>query len=419
MLGLLARAGHQITNNEAEADAVVINTCAFIKDAKEESIETIIEYGALKETGKLKKLIVTGCLSQRYKDEILSELPEIDVIVGAANYDAIVEAIGGDEENLVADINYMPNKFDGRILTTGASSAYLKIAEGCGKMCTYCAIPYIRGKYRSIPKEALLKSANELVAQGVGELVVVAQETTLYGTDIYGKKCLPELLKDLAAIPELHWIRLLYCYPEEITDELISTMASEPKICKYIDIPIQYCEDDILKKMGRRTSKADITELIYKLREAMPEISIRTTLITGFPGETPDHHEGLLDFVNEMCFDRLGVFTYSPEEGTPAASFPNQVEDDVAESRQEEIMALQQEISLENNEAFVGETLEVLVEGYMPDEDIYVGRSFRDAPDVDGMVFIRADYELMSGTFVNVLVTEANEYDLIGEIQEN
>lgn len=418
MLGLLREAGHEITNDESEAEAVVINTCAFIKDAQEESINTIIEYGMLKKTGVLKKLIVTGCLSQRYKDDILAELPEIDTIVGAANYDAIVQAISSEEKAFVTDINYMPDKVGGRIVTTGAAMAYLKIAEGCSKMCTYCAIPYIRGKYRSIPMERLIASAKELAVQGVKELVLVAQETTLYGVDLYGKKMLPDLLHELCQIEDIRWIRLLYCYPEEITDALIDTIAAEEKICHYLDIPIQHSEDAILKRMGRRTCKDDITALITKLRTKIPDIAIRTTLISGFPGETEELHEALLDFVNESEFDRLGVFTYSPEEGTPAAGFDNQVEEQKAEAWRDDIMALQQEISYEKNQELIGKTFTVLIEGYVAEDDVYVGRTYRDAPEVDGMVFVAAPYELMSGTFVQVRITGANEYDLTGEITE-
>lgn len=418
MLGLLREAGHEITNDESEAEAVVINTCAFIKDAQEESINTIIEYGMLKKTGVLKKLIVTGCLSQRYQDEILAELPEIDTIVGAANYDAIVQAISSEEKTFVTDINYMPDKVGGRIVTTGAAMAYLKIAEGCSKMCTYCAIPYIRGKYRSIPMERLIASAKELAAQGVKELVLVAQETTLYGVDLYGRKMLPDLLHELCRIEDIRWIRLLYCYPEEITDALIDTIAAEEKICHYLDIPIQHSEDVILKRMGRRTCKDDITALITKLRTKIPDIAIRTTLISGFPGETEELHEALLDFVNESEFDRLGVFTYSPEEGTPAAGFDNQVEEQKAEAWRDDIMALQQEISYEKNQELIGKTFTVLIEGYVAEDDVYVGRTYRDAPEVDGMVFVAAPYELMSGTFVQVRITGANEYDLTGEITE-
>lgn len=418
MLGLLNKAGHQITNDETEADVVVVNTCAFIKDAKEESINTIIEMGELKKTGKLKKLIVAGCLSQRYKDEIMAELPEIDVIIGATNFDKIVEAIGTDEKAIVDDIDYTPVPVRERIVTTTASMAYLKIAEGCNKMCTYCIIPHIRGRYRSVPMDSLLDSARRLADDGIKELVLVAQETTLYGIDLYGEKRLPELLTKLSDIDGIEWIRLLYCYPEEITDDLIETMAANPKICHYIDIPIQHSENAILKRMGRRTSRGDIVELVGRLRSAMPDIAIRTTLISGFPGETQEQHNGLVDFVDQCEFDRLGVFTYSPEEGTPAASYPDQVDEAVAEKWRDEIMELQQEISYEKNQEFVGTVMKVLIEGYLSDDDVYVGRTYRDAPGVDGIVFVSAPYELMSGTYVDVKITEGNEYDLTGVIVE-
>lgn len=418
MLGLLNKAGHELTNDETEAEAVVINTCAFISDAKEESINTIIEMGRLKKTGRLKKLIVAGCLSQRYKDEIMKELPEIDVIIGATNYDKIVEAIGTDEEVIVDDINYTPEPVSERIVTTNASMAYFKIAEGCNKMCTYCIIPHIRGRYRSIPMDRLLASAEKLAADGIKELVLVAQETTLYGVDLYGSKKLPDLLTKLSDIEGIEWIRLLYCYPEEITDELISVMAENPKICHYIDIPIQHSENEILRRMGRKTSREDIVSLVSKLRSAMPDIAIRTTLISGFPGETQELHDGLVDFVDECEFDRLGVFTYSPEEGTPAADYEDQVDGEIAAKWRDEIMELQQEISYEKNQNLIGSVQRVLIEGYLVDDDVYVGRTYRDAPGVDGIVFVSAPYELISGSFVDVKITEANEYDLTGVIVE-
>ena len=418
MLGLLNKAGHELTNDENEAEAVVINTCAFISDAKEESINTIIEMGRLKKTGRLKKLIVAGCLSQRYKDEIMKELPEIDVIIGATNYDKIVEAIGTDDEVIVDDINYTPEPVSERIVTTNASMAYFKIAEGCNKLCTYCIIPHIRGRYRSIPMDRLLASAEKLAADGIKELVLVAQETTLYGVDLYGSKKLPELLTKLSDIDGLEWIRLLYCYPEEITDELITVMAENPKICHYIDIPIQHSENEILRRMGRKTSREDIISLVSKLRSAMPDIAIRTTLISGFPGETQELHDGLVDFVDECEFDRLGVFTYSPEEGTPAADYEDQVDGELAAKWRDEIMELQQEISYEKNQELIGSVQRVLIEGYLVEDDVYVGRTYRDAPGVDGIVFVSAPYELISGSFVDVKITEANEYDLTGVIVE-
>ena len=418
MLGLLNKAGHQLTNDETEADVVVVNTCAFISDAKEESINTIIEMGELKKTGKLKKLIVAGCLSQRYKDEIMKELPEIDVIIGATNYDKIVEAIGTDEESIIDDINYTPRPIAERIVTTNASMAYFKIAEGCNKLCTYCIIPHIRGRYRSMPMDSLIASAEKLASDGIKELVLVAQETTLYGVDLYGEKKLPELLTKLSEIEGIEWIRLLYCYPEEITDELIEVMATNPKICHYVDIPIQHSENAILKRMGRRTSREDIVELVGRLRTAMPDIAIRTTLISGFPGETQELHDGLVDFVDECEFDRLGVFTYSPEEGTPAAEYEDQVDGELAVKWRDEIMELQQEISLDKGNDRIGQEVLVMIEGKVSGESAYIGRTYGDAPKVDGYIFVQTGELLVTGDFAKVTVTGALEYDLIGELTD-
>ena len=416
MLGLLNKAGHQLTNDETEADVVVVNTCAFISDAKEESINTIIEMGELKKTGKLKKLIVAGCLSQRYKDEIMKELPEIDVIIGATNYDKIVEAIGTDEESIVDDINYTPRPIAERIVTTNASMAYFKIAEGCNKLCTYCIIPHIRGRYRSMPMDSLIASAEKLASDGIKELVLVAQETTLYGVDLYGEKKLPELLTKLSEIEGIEWIRLLYCYPEEITDDLIDAIAAEPKVCNYLDIPIQHASDNVLKRMGRRTDQAELRAIIGKLREKIPDICLRTTLISGFPGETQEDFEELYRFVNEMEFDRLGVFPYSQEEDTPAATMEDQVPQEVKEFRRDELMELQQAIAFDKAEDMVGHILTVMIEGKVADEETYVARTYRDAPNVDGYLFVNTSANLMTGDFVKVLVTDSNEYDLIGEI---
>lgn len=421
MLGMLSERGYTITNEEREADVIVINTCCFIHDAKEESIQTILEMAQLKRTGNLKALVVAGCLSERYKEEFRKELTEVDAILGTTSFDKIVEAVDlaleGQSEELFESIDYLPDTSSvKRLITTGNYLAYLKIAEGCDKHCTYCIIPSIRGKYRSVPMEHLLTEAKQLVENGAKELVLVAQETTLYGMDRYGKKCLPELLKKLAQIQGIEWIRLLYCYPEEITDELIETMRDEPKICHYIDMPIQHSADRILKRMGRRTNHAQLVETIKKLRQAMPDIAIRTTLITGFPSETEEEHQSMLDFVDEMEFERLGVFTYSQEEDTPAASFIDQVSDEVKERRKEELMALQQEISYEQDEAMIGKELMVLIEGYLYDEDIYVGRSYKDAPKVDGCIFVKSEEEIISGDFVKVKITKASEYDLIGEV---
>ena len=418
MLGLLNKAGHQLTNDETEADVVVVNTCAFISDAKEESINTIIEMGELKKTGKLKKLIVAGCLSQRYKDEIMKELPEIDVIIGATNYDKIVEAIGTDEESIVDDINYTPRPIAERIVTTNASMAYFKIAEGCNKLCTYCIIPHIRGRYRSMPMDSLIASAEKLASDGIKELVLVAQETTLYGVDLYGEKKLPELLTKLSEIEGIEWIRLLYCYPEEITQELIDVMKRQPKICHYLDIPIQSGSDRILKLMGRRTDTAQIEALVDHLREEIPDICIRTTFITGFPTETEEDFTETMEFINRMEFDRLGAFTYSPEERTPASGMDGQVEEEIKIRRQQEMMELQQEIAFEAAENMKGRELTVMIEGKLAEEDVYVARTYKDAPSVDGYLFVDTDWSLMSGDFVKVRVTGANEYDLIGEIIE-
>lgn len=420
MLGLLDRAGYRIVDEEASADIIVVNTCCFIHDAKEESIETILECAEYKKTGHLKVLVVTGCLAQRYQKEIMEEIPEIDVMLGTSSYDVIVEsienALEGQKVKVDKGVDYLPEYAGERLVTTGNYTAYLKIAEGCDKCCTYCIIPKIRGRYRSVSMEEVIKTAKQLVDQGAVELNLVAQEITVYGTDLYGEKMLPELLRQLCRIENLRWIRLLYCYPEEITDELIDVMASEPKICHYIDMPIQHSEDGILKRMGRRTNKAELVSIIQKLRNVIPDIAIRTTLITGFPGEREEDYEELYRFVNEIEFDRLGVFTYSREEDTPAAGMSEQIPEDVKKKRRDELMELQQAISYEHGERMVGETIEVLVEGYLYKEDVYVGRSYKDAPKVDGVVFISSPEELLSGTIVKVRITGFEEYDLIGEI---
>lgn len=420
MLGLLDRAGYRIVDEEASADIIVVNTCCFIHDAKEENIETILECAEYKKTGHLKVLVVTGCLAQRYQKEIMEEIPEIDVMLGTSSYDVIVEsienALEGQKVKVDKGVDYLPEYAGERLVTTGNYTAYLKIAEGCDKCCTYCIIPKIRGRYRSVSMEEVIKTAKQLVDQGAVELNLVAQEITVYGTDLYGEKMLPELLRQLCRIENLRWIRLLYCYPEEITDELIDVMASEPKICHYIDMPIQHSEDGILKRMGRRTNKAELVSIIQKLRNVIPDIAIRTTLITGFPGEREEDYEELYRFVNEIEFDRLGVFTYSREEDTPAAGMSEQIPENVKKKRRDELMELQQAISYEHGERMVGETIEVLVEGYLYKEDVYVGRSYKDAPKVDGVVFISSPEELLSGTIVKVRITGFEEYDLIGEI---
>lgn len=422
MLGLLTSRGHQIVDREDMADVIVVNTCCFIHDAKEESIQTILEMAEYKKSGQVKALIVTGCLAQRYKQEIIDEIEEVDAVLGTASYDKILEAIdealAGHSMVQMTSLEELPLPDSKRLVTTGGHFAYLKIAEGCDKHCTYCIIPKIRGNFRSVPMEHLLKEAEYLVSQGVKEIILVAQETTLYGKDIYGEKSLPRLLRELCKISELRWIRILYCYPEEITDELIQVIKEEDKICNYLDLPIQHACDDILKRMGRRTSKAQLMEMIAKLRKEIPDITLRTTLITGFPGETWEQHEELMDFIDEMEFDRLGVFTYSPEEDTPAAIMADQIEEEVKEDRQADIMELQQEIAFEQAEAMIGKEVLVMIEGKVAGENAYVGRTYKDAPNVDGFIFVETSEELMSGDFVKVKVTGALEYDLIGEIVE-
>ena len=417
MLGMLAEAGHTITDDEKTAD-----TCCFIGDAKEESIQTILEMASYKEGGSLKGLIVTGCLAQRYRDEIETELPEVDAVLGVHSYDSIVCAIQqvaeGKRYRKFDEPKELPPKGTKRLVTTGGHYAFLKIAEGCEKHCTYCAIPQIRGKYQSAPLEKLVCEAKELAAGGVKELILVAQETTCYGVDLYGKKSLDRLLDELNQIPGLAWIRILYCYPEEIDDALIDAILRNEKVCHYLDLPIQHSVDDVLKRMGRKTGRDDIIRIVNRLRERIPDICIRTTLISGFPGETEQMHKELMEFVKEMAFDRLGVFTYSPEEGTPAEAFDGQVEEETKLARKEEILALQQKISFDINETLPGRELTAFIEGKVADEDAYVGRTYRDAPGVDGYVFIRTNEIFETGKFVNVEITGAYEYDLTGEIAE-
>ena len=420
MLSMITQDGITITNDENEADVIVVNSCCFINDAMEESIQTLIDMGTLKETANLKALIVTGCLAQRYAAEITEQIPEVDAIIGTNSYDEIVSVIHdvleGKKIQIEKPLSGLPENYAGRTLTTGGHFAHLKIAEGCDKHCTYCVIPSIRGAYRSVPMDQILKEAEKLAQDGVKELILVAQETTLYGVDLYGKKMLPELLERLSAIEGIYWIRLQYCYPEEITEELIHTMATNPKICHYIDIPIQHANDDILKRMGRKTSQADIRHIVASLREAMPDICIRTTLICGFPGETVEAHEELKTFVADMKFDRLGCFAYSRQEGTPADTFPDQIAEELKQTRVAEIMELQQDISAACNETYIGRTLDAFVEGKVADENVYVARTYRDAPDVDGYLFIQTTRELITGDIVSVQVTGSYEYDLIGEL---
>ena len=420
MLGLLDKKGYQIVDSEEDADIIVVNTCCFIHDAKEESIQTILEMAEYKKEGKLKALIVTGCLAQRYQQEIIDEIPEVDAVLGTTSYDHIVEAVeealAGNGHVVLEDVDALPDVKEKRLVTTGGHYAYMKIAEGCDKHCTYCIIPKLRGNYRSVPMEKLLAEAKALADQGVKELILVAQDTTVYGKDLYGEKSLHKLLRELCKISKIQWIRILYCYPEEIYDELIQTIKEENKVCHYLDLPIQHASDAVLKRMGRKTSKAQLVEIIEKLRKEIPDISLRTTLITGFPGETQEQHEELKDFVDEMEFDRLGVFTYSPEEDTPAATMTEQIPEEVKEDRQAELMELQQEIAFDLAEDMVGREVLVMIEGKVADENAYVGRTYKDAPNVDGLIFINTDEELMSGDFARVRVTGALEYDLIGEL---
>lgn len=422
MLGILKDKGFEFTDDEMQADVIAVNTCCFIHDAKQESINTILEMAEHKKDAVCKALIVTGCLAHRYKDEITKEIPEVDALIGTSSYDKIAEVVlsvlEGKGYSCVEDTDRLPVVKNHRIMTTGGYYEYLKIAEGCDKHCTYCIIPAVRGNFRSFEMEYLLEQARYLADNGTKELILVAQETTVYGTDIYGKKALPELLRNLCRIDGLEWIRILYCYPEEITDELIQVIKEEPKICKYLDMPIQHSSDNILKRMGRRTTRQELVDVITKLRNNIPDIALRTTLITGFPGETEEDIDDLLDFVDTMEFDRLGVFTYSPEEGTPAASMTDQVPENIKEERRNRIMELQQEVSLDKSADMVGRVIPVMVEGKITDDDAYVGRSYKDAPNVDGYVFINTNAQLMSGQIVNVSITGSMEYDLIGELAD-
>ena len=420
MLGILADRGFEMTDTEDDADIIIINSCCFINDAKEESINTILEMAEYKKTGPCKALIVTGCLAQRYKQEIVDEIPEVDAVIGTSKYDEIFDAVDqalkGSHFLDVDDLDRLPSVPGKRILTTGGHYAHLKIAEGCDKHCTYCIIPKIRGNYRSVPMEQLLAEAASLAEQGVKELILVAQETTLYGMDLYGKKSLHILLQELAKIKGIRWIRILYCYPEEIYPELIETIKNEKKVCHYLDMPIQHASDAILKRMGRRTTKAQLKETVSLLRKEIPDIVLRTTLIAGFPGETQEQHEELMEFVDEMEFERLGVFAYSPEENTPAASMPDQIPEEVKEERRDAILELQQEIAFDKAADMVGRTLYAMIEGKVADEPAYVARTYADSPDIDGYVFVNTGEMLMSGDFVKVKITGSAEYDLIGEL---
>jgi len=424
MLGALRERGYQFTDDEDEADAAIVNTCCFIMDAQKESIEQILALAERRTEGKLKALIVTGCMAQRYKEEVLREIPEVDAVIGTTSEGRIAEILdeilqkggpaGFGGYLLVDSEDKRTGTTAERVVTTGGYYSYLKIAEGCDKCCTYCVIPSIRGHYRSVPMEQLLDQARLLASKGIRELILVAQETTLYGTDLYGHKALPELLRKLAGIPGIEWIRLMYCYPEEITEEIAQAMRDIPQVLHYIDMPVQHASDEILKRMGRHTDRQELTEKIAMLREMMPDICLRTTLITGFPGEKEEDHRALLDFVREMRFDRLGVFTYSKEDGTPAARMSPQIPARVKKKRQKELMLLQQQIAFEAAQKMEGCVLDALVEGQLVGEHVYLARTYKDAPGIDGALFIETQRELMTGDLVKVKVTGSREYDLIG-----
>lgn len=421
MIGMLTNDGIELTDDETEANIIIINSCCFINDAKEESIQNILEMAEYRKSGSCKALIVTGCLAQRYQDEIIKEIPEVDAILGTNSYDAIVEAVhevlSNHSYKNLGTLTGLPKLENKRVVTTGGHYAHLKIAEGCNKNCTYCVIPSIRGRYRSVPIETLVQQAKELVADGVKEIILVAQETTLYGIDLYGEKSLHRLLDELNTIPGLFWIRIMYCYPEEIYDELVDAMIRNTKVCHYLDMPIQHCNDAILKRMGRRTNKEDLMRIIRDLRGKIPDITLRTTLICGFPGETEEMHEELMQFIHDMEFDRLGAFAYSPEEGTPAAEFSDQIKEETKQDWQADVMELQEEVIFDKNDAMKGRELYAFIEGKVADENAYVGRTYRDAPGIDGYIFINTDEELITGDIVKVKVTGAYEYDLIGELK--
>lgn len=426
MVTSLRQSGYNIVYNADEADIIVVNTCCFIGDAKEESINTLLEMAAYKEEGKCRLLVAAGCLAQRYHEEIKKELPEVDIIIGTTAYEELAETIKAALNKTASSremaieklksINYLPEPYTDREAMNGGGYSYLKIAEGCNKCCTYCIIPKVRGSYRSIPVENLVKQAENLVANGIKEIILVAQETTLYGEDIYGQKSLPELLRKLSGIDGLEWIRILYCYPEEITDSLIEAVKELPKVCHYLDIPVQHGSDSVLKRMGRRTDSAQLISIIEKLRRNIPDIVLRTTIITGFPGETEEEFQELKEFVHKIKFDRLGVFTYSQEEDTPAAEMQGQVPEETKEARRNEIMEIQQQVVFEKNKLLAGKEMDVIVDGYLPEDSVYICRTYMDAPDVDGYVFVETDWQLMSGDFIKVKITGSDGYDLAGDI---
>ncbi len=420
MIAILREHGYELVNDETIAEIIIVNTCGFIADAQDESVQTILEMAEMKHVGACQVLIVAGCLSQRYQGDILDEIEEVDAVIGTASYqniaDVVAKTLEGHRVQDFEDLTTMAAVNVTRPNTTGGFSSYLKIAEGCDKHCTYCRIPSLRGSFRSFPMEYLMDQTSRLAASGVRELNLVAQETTVYGTDLYGKKMLPELLRQLCTVEGIEWIRILYCYPEEITPELIQVIKEEPKICHYLDLPIQHGHDEILKRMGRRTTQAELKAIVAQLREEIPDIALRTTLIVGFPGETEEQFEALKAFVEEMRFDRLGCFAYSMEDGTPAARMDDQIDEDIKAERRDEIMLTQQAIAFEKAEEMIGRELQVLIEGRIPEDDIYIGRTYRDAPDVDGYVFVHAEEDMISGDIVRVKITDARDYDLIGDV---
>lgn len=423
MLGLIDEEGYTITYDDSEADIIIINSCGFIMDANQEAIDKVLEMADYKRDGQCKALIVTGCMAQRYKDEIFEALPEVDAVVGTGDFESIGDVIkrlldGEKQVELVTDKEHLlnPDNSYKRIITTTGGFSYLKIAEGCDNHCTYCTIPSLRGHYRSRTIDSLVKEAKILASKGVRELILIAQDTSLYGSDIYGKKSLPELLRKLSEIEDIKWLRILYCYPENITDELIDEMASNPKVLHYLDMPIQHSEDRILKLMGRRSTNAGLKEIIGKMREKMPDMCIRTTLITGFPSETEEEFKAQCNFIEEVKFDRLGVFTYSPEDGTPAARMDNQIDEDVKTERKDYLLQVQKSVSADICQKYVGKVLEVIVEGKIEgDDNVYCGRSYRDCYEIDGFVFFKSEDDLLAGDFYNIKITEAGDYDLIGE----
>lgn len=420
MMGLLSQYDFEITKDQYEADIIIVNTCGFIESAKQESIDMIVELGTLKTNGNCKVLVVAGCLAERYSKELVEELPEVDAVIGTGNYPEIIKVIHGalKGEKIIksGNVNIEISEELPRILSTPKFMGYLKIAEGCDNCCTYCIIPKLRGNYRSRKIEYIIEEAKEMAQRGIKEVILIAQDTSRYGIDLYKEYKLPELLKRLGQIEGIKWIRILYCYPDKISDELINAIAEEKKVCKYIDVPIQHCNDEILRRMNRKTNKEHILQVIQKLRNKIPNMHIRTSLIVGFPGETKEQFEELKRFVEEVKFDRLGVFTYSQEEDTPAAKLENQVDEEVKEQRRDEIMAIQKDVSFQKNMEKIGNVYDILIEEKIEEEDVYVGRTAYDAPEVDGVVYVNSTKLLNIGDLVKVQITDTLEYDLLGEI---